>query len=80
MAEQTGTRSSPGGLLGELPIDHLKQGFQDLLSALAERAAGSVTNKAEEMTERLTHSVQNGGAGLISAGSHRYHQWRDGVG
>lgn len=65
MAEQTGDHGS-GGLLADLPIDHLKQGFQDLALALAERAATSLSGKLEGVTDRLSEAVDNGG-GLLSA-------------
>ncbi|WP_249124456.1 SRPBCC family protein [Saccharopolyspora erythraea] len=56
-----------GKLLQDLPLDPLKSGLQDLLGAVAERAAGVVTDKVEDMTERLTESAGNGGAGLLAA-------------
>ncbi|MEU5846255.1 SRPBCC family protein [Saccharopolyspora shandongensis] len=68
MAEQPdGRRSGSGGLLSELPLEPLKAGFQDLLTAAGERAAGFVSDKVEDMTERLVESAENGGAGLMAA-------------
>lgn len=56
-----------GGLLKELPLDSLKAGFQDLLESAGERAAGYVTDKVDDLTERLMESANNGGAGLVAA-------------
>jgi uncharacterized membrane protein len=69
MAEDVGVRHGTGfgGLLRELPLDQLKAGVQDVLTAAVERAAKSATSKVEDMTTRLTESADNGGTGLISA-------------
>ncbi|WP_235883633.1 SRPBCC family protein [Saccharopolyspora elongata] len=68
MAEQTdGRRSGSRGLLSELPLEPLKAGFQDLLTAAGERAAGFVSDKVEDMTEKLVESAESGGAGLMAA-------------
>jgi uncharacterized membrane protein len=69
MAEQSEQRrpTGVGGLLKELPLDSLKAGFQDLLASAGERATGYVTDKVDDMTERLTESANNGGAGLLAA-------------
>ncbi len=56
-----------GGLLDELPLDRVKEGVQDLLGALGERAASVVSEKLEDVTERLTESAGDGGAGLMAA-------------
>ncbi|MEU6263009.1 SRPBCC family protein [Saccharopolyspora shandongensis] len=68
MAEQSdGRRPGSGGLLSGLPLEPLKAGLQDLLTAAGERAAGFVSDKVEDMTERLVESAENGGAGLMAA-------------
>ncbi|CAM00307.1 putative membrane protein [Saccharopolyspora erythraea NRRL 2338] len=70
MAEPEHGRAATGDvgkLLQDLPLDPLKSGLQDLLGAIAERAAGVLTDKVEGMTERLTESAGNGGAGLLAA-------------
>ncbi|MEV0700225.1 SRPBCC family protein [Saccharopolyspora sp. NPDC050389] len=59
--------SRSGGLLRELPLDPLKAGAKELLTSAGERAASFVGDKVEEMTERLTESAENGGAGLMAA-------------
>ncbi|MDA3623810.1 SRPBCC family protein [Saccharopolyspora sp. WRP15-2] len=59
--------SRSGGLLRELPLEPLKAGAKELLTSAGERAAGLVGEKVEEMTERLTESAENGGAGLMAA-------------
>ncbi|MGH3660929.1 MAG: SRPBCC family protein [Micromonosporaceae bacterium] len=56
-----------GELLQELPLDRLKQGFQDLLTVGLDRATGVVTEKVEDVTQRLNDSAENGGAGITAA-------------
>ncbi|MEV5541817.1 SRPBCC family protein [Saccharopolyspora shandongensis] len=53
--------------MSELPLEPLKAGLQDLLTAAGERAAGFVSDKVDDMTERLVESAENGGAGLMAA-------------
>ncbi|MCP2349538.1 SRPBCC family protein [Nonomuraea roseoviolacea] len=53
------TREGPGGEV----VDAL----QDLAMALAERALGSITEKLEEMTGRLTDVAEGDGSGLLQA-------------
>lgn len=69
VAEQSEQRrpTGVGGVLNELPLDHLKAGFQDLLSSVGERATGYLTDKVDGMTERLAESANNGGTGLVAA-------------
>ena len=69
MADRDDEQQGPvqGTLLDELPLDHLKDGVQDLLTALVERGVGLVTNKIEDVTGRLTESAENGGTGLMAA-------------
>ncbi len=52
MAEPSkeGRSAGSGGFLSELPLEPLKAGFQDLLTAVGERAAGYVSDKVEDMT------------------------------
>ncbi|MER7014485.1 SRPBCC family protein [Saccharopolyspora sp. NPDC000359] len=65
MAEQADRGTS--SLISELPLDPLRKGAQDLLSALVERAAGSLTDKVEGMAEQLAKSAANGGDGVLKA-------------
>ncbi|MER7081492.1 Uncharacterized membrane protein [Saccharopolyspora kobensis] len=69
MAEQSGKGggSKVGGLLREVPLEPLKAGAKALLTSAGERAVGIVGDKVEGMTERLTESAENGGAGLMAA-------------
>lgn len=67
MADQDEDNNSAAGVLEALPLDQLKDAAQQVLTALAERAAGSITDKVEDMTDRLTESANNGGAGLMAA-------------
>ncbi|GAA0504034.1 polyketide cyclase [Saccharopolyspora subtropica] len=67
MAEQGERSPGVGTLLNELPMDELKKGVFNVATALADRAAGSLTNRLEGVAERLTESAGNGGKGLLSA-------------
>lgn len=69
MEERSGERSESGAgaFLRELPLEPLKAGAKELLTSAGERAAGYVGDKVEDMTERLTESAENGGAGLMAA-------------
>ncbi|RKT89097.1 Polyketide cyclase / dehydrase and lipid transport [Saccharopolyspora antimicrobica] len=69
MAEQSGKGrgSKVGGLLREVPLEPLKAGAKAVLTSAGERAVGIVGDKVEDMTQRLTESAENGGAGLMAA-------------
>lgn len=56
------------GIAESLPLDHLKDAAQDLLTALVERAVGSAGKQVEQLTERLTgYAGDGGGPGLMAA-------------
>lgn len=61
------TTSPLSGFLDELPVERLKEGAQDLLAALVERAVGAVGDQLEGMTERLDDYAEHGGPGLLAA-------------
>ncbi|MGW1682744.1 SRPBCC family protein [Saccharopolyspora sp. NPDC002376] len=69
MAEQSVDQhaAGSGGLLRAIPLEPLKAGVKELLAAAGERATGFLSDKVESMTERLTESAENGGAGLMAA-------------
>ncbi|MEU7939398.1 SRPBCC family protein [Microbispora bryophytorum] len=52
---------------GALPTQRLGQEFQNLSTAVAERALSRVTEKIDGLAGRLTDYVEHGGAGLFSA-------------
>jgi uncharacterized membrane protein len=60
-------QQSNGGVLNELPLDHLKEAGQELLEALVTRAVSSVSGTVEDLTGRLTDVAKNGGSGLTAA-------------
>ncbi|GII59463.1 hypothetical protein Pth03_78520 [Planotetraspora thailandica] len=53
--------------LKELPTGRLGQEFQNLASAVAERALANVTGKIDKLAGRLTSYVEEGGTGLFEA-------------
>ncbi|MFB9678871.1 SRPBCC family protein [Streptosporangium vulgare] len=66
MAETSKKRPESEG--GKEPVtDQLKQEFQNLVSALGERALSSVSGKVEGVTGRLTDYAGGGSSGLLSA-------------
>ncbi|MGW5264927.1 SRPBCC family protein [Microbispora sp. NPDC004025] len=69
MTEQTreraqGTRAPDEGTL---PTQRLGQEFQNLATAVAERALSRVADKIDGLAGRLTDYVEHGGSGLLSA-------------
>lgn len=60
-------KSATSSLTKNLPTDRLAEQAQDLLSALAERALGQVTDKLSDATDRLTDYAENGGSSLTGA-------------
>lgn len=60
-------QGSGSSLLDDLPFDHLKQAGQELLDAFVSRAASSLGDKVESLTERLNEVAANGGSGLTAA-------------
>ncbi|MFG1825282.1 SRPBCC family protein [Microbispora bryophytorum] len=52
---------------GALPTQRLGQEFQNLATAVAERALSRVTGKIDGLAGRLTDYVEHGGSGLFSA-------------
>jgi uncharacterized membrane protein len=55
------------GAENALPTQRLSQEFQNLATAVAERALASLTGKIDNLAGRLTNYVEHGGTGLISA-------------
>ncbi len=52
---------------GAQPLDRLREEAQGLAAAVGERARHRVTEKVDDVTERLTGVAEKGGAGLVSA-------------
>ncbi|MEU6079388.1 SRPBCC family protein [Streptomyces sp. NPDC047108] len=69
MADRSsGSGGGNGGLSQDLHTDRLKEQVQDLLMVLAERAAGSLSDKVGGVTERLANVGPDGsGLGLMTA-------------
>ncbi len=70
MTEQTRERAQQGARApdeGALPTQRLGQEFQNLATAVAERALSRVAEKIDGLAGRLTDYVEHGGSGLISA-------------
>ena len=70
MAEQATEQTREGPLkagINELPTARLGQEFQNLATAVAERALSNVTKKIDGLAGRLTGYVEDGSSGLIEA-------------
>jgi len=70
MAEQATEQTREGpfkAAINGLPTARLGQEFQNLTTAVAERALSNVTGKLDGLADRLTGYVEDGGSGLIEA-------------
>ncbi|MEV5741154.1 SRPBCC family protein [Microbispora rosea] len=66
-AQTERTRGSRAPDEGALPTQRLGQEFQNLATAVAERALSRVTERIDGLAGRLTDYVEHGGSGLFSA-------------
>src|SRR5690349_3994228 len=65
---------------GGLPTQRLGQEFQNLATAVAERALSRVTERIDGLAGRLTDYVEHGGSGLLSAVTGKDGGGRDALG